>query len=420
MIRDLLNKFNADSLTEIGKHYFTKLAKEQADLARASSNAYEALEKLANSGDIASNVLSKIEEERQLGKNFLDFTRKVSTQTAEESLRMNRSFAAFEQTVAGNMNFGNRENRQLAYEGMDTLLPLIRGSTEGNQIIAQFTKNMLAGQGGQGLLNKKFGNSGSTVGELIDKATTGIDPGTQQLIKLYEKTKDAQEQAARELANLNGSAANKYLESTATILNNLYNNLPAIIASALLDPQKAANGQVQAPALQNNAQLPNVPPDPNKPIPVVVQNAQQAGGLANGAPVVGQNIAGPANAQAFNAMATTVPKLDLTMLNTIRSIDTLNIGIVNLGTTVKDLADKLADSSAMVDAMTIFDNSTIFFGSKVDIFDKATVSFGSYVDKLSTTAGLLSNAKITMGGNYTVDVKVSGAAAFQRPLKKWI
>jgi|LauGreDrversion4_2_1035121.scaffolds.fasta_scaffold06076_11 conjugal transfer ATP-binding protein TraC len=29
MIRDLLNKFNADSLTEIGKHYFTKLAKEQ-------------------------------------------------------------------------------------------------------------------------------------------------------------------------------------------------------------------------------------------------------------------------------------------------------------------------------------------------------------------------------------------------------
>jgi hypothetical protein len=116
---------------EAGKDEVAKLAKEQADLARASSNAYEALEKLATSGDIASNVLSKIEEERQLGKNFIDFARKVSTQTAEEAIRMNRSFAAFEQTIAGNMNFGNRENRQLAYEGMDTLLPLLRGSTEG-------------------------------------------------------------------------------------------------------------------------------------------------------------------------------------------------------------------------------------------------------------------------------------------------
>ena len=385
-----------------------ELIKEQAELANASNNAYDALEKLASSGDIAANILGKIEAEREQGRNTIDFVRKISTQSAEDAVRMQRSFKAFDLTLKGGLNLGNRENRNLAYEGMDSLLPLLKGSETGNKIISQFTKQMLVGQGVNIDKPDAFG-SGKTLSELIDAGTTGIDPGTKELIKLYEKSIGVQEEAARQLSNLNGAAAQKHLGATELILTQLYNNLPRIIASALVDPAAAAAGQVAPPALP-------VVPDPVRALPQPQAQAQANpvaaplnAAVGGGAP----NVANQVNAQGLNAVATVVPKLDLTLLNTMRSIDNLRINIVELVNNTHWLSETIKDSSDIMKSFTTFNEATIVFGTKVDLFNTSTVSFGSYVDKLSTAAGLLSNAKITMGGSYTVDVKVSGAAAFQ-------
>lgn len=384
-----------------GKEATQKLVEEQAALARSSQDAYEALEKLANSGDVAANILGKIEEERQQGKNVIEFVRKISTQSAEDAINMQRSFKAFDVIMKGGRL--NREGRNLAYQGMDTILPLLKGSETGNKIIGKFTKQMLVAQGVDINKPNAFG-SGKTLSELIDAGTTGIDPGTQKLIELYNQSIGIQQQAATELANLNGARAQQHLAGTETILNNLYNNLPMIIATALANPQ-GANGQaIAAPALKPNAALPAIP---NEPIPVVVQNAQNNGEVAAGPPVNGQNIAGPINAQAVNALATALPNIDLTILTK------LNDNVIRLTTNIGDLTTKMTDGSDVNKSMVTFGESVLLFGGKIDSFKESTGLFGLYVDKLSDAAGKLSDAKITMGGSYTVDVKVSGAAAFQ-------
>jgi len=237
---------------------------------------------------------------------------------------------------------------------------------------------------------------------LIDAGTTGTDPGTERLIKLYEQSLDQQETAARELSKLNGERARKHLEGTETILNNLYNNLPMIIASALVNPERAAAGKAEVPAMQPANNLPAVPIAADQPIPVVVQNAQN-----NNGPVVGANVAGNVNAQNLNAAATVLPQVDLATLNK------LNNNLLKLSGNVLELSNKLANGTDLNQSMVLFNNSTIVFGEKIEIYRDATIAFGNYVDNLSTAAAQLSNAKITMGGNYTVDVKVSGAAAFQ-------
>jgi len=395
-----------------------KLTQEQADLTRASADAYDALERLATNGDIAANILGKIEEERQQGKNVIDFVRRVSTQSSEDGIRMIRSFKAFDAAVKGNLNFRNRENRQLAYEGMDTLLPLLKGSETGNRILQRMTENMLIGQG-MDIDEENYAGSGKTLRELIAAGTTGMDPGTQKLVALYQQAIGIQAEAAAQLSNLNGAAARKHLAGTERILTQLYQNLPIIIATALTKPDEVLAGQAQAPPLQLSQEPENKPVtrqeiiDQNQPVPVVIANQQNNAGAGAGAPINGQNIGGPVNNQIFNALSTSIPVLNTTILNNINSINILHNGVISLKTSVDNLIQKLADNSTNVQPIENFGQNIELFGSKVNTFNEATISFGSYVDKLSGVAGQLSNAKITMGGNYTVDVRVSGAAAFQ-------
>lgn len=232
-----------------------KLSVQLADLTRSSDDAYEALEKLATNGNNAANVLSKIEDNRQLGRNVVDFARRVSTQSSEESINMQRSFIALERAFDGSLNFGNRQERQLAFEGLDTLLPLIKGTEEGNKILQRVTENMLAGQGVA--LKEPFGNTGMTVRDLIKAGTTGTDANTTALIKTYERAIAQQENAAIELSKLNKDAAKQVtLESIESILQGLVTALPKIVEEQLRRPPKEEPAAPEEPKEPLNAPIP--------------------------------------------------------------------------------------------------------------------------------------------------------------------
>ena len=416
-----------------------------ADLARltnASNDAYQAVEKLATTGAEAANILTKIEEERQLGRNTIDFVRKISTQSGEEAVEMQRSFDAFNRTLDGTLNFGNVRERRLAYQGMDTILPLLRGSEAGRQAEADFTINMLRGQGVN--VDQEFGNTGSSIKDLVLAGTTGTDANTTALIKKYDESIAKQEEAARQLAYLNEEAA--YLETLPTIaiiLDDLNQRLPAIIAAALqqgnpgqprdpmqgvpapmpldvavqegqgfMDAQRARRAaELQAREAEAAAEAERRAAAPAVPRPAVAAPAGAAVAPA-GAAAAPAGAAAVVNPAIFDRLAATLPQIDMQMLNVVNSMTALSNGVIKLDATIALLQTELARDNGFSQSVTNFTETTRTFGGHVDTFTRKIDTFGTYVDKLDKAVGSLSNATITMGGNYTVDVRVSGAAAF--------
>ena len=527
---------------------------ELEELQRGSTNAYEALEKLANDGSNAANALSKIEENRQYGRNVIDFVRRISTQSGADAVEMNRSFEAFNRTLDGSLNFGNVKERRLAYQGMDTILPLIRNTAFGRQAEADFNINMLQGMGVKVDDPNAFG-SGQTLRELIQSGTNGVDANTTALIEQYRKSIEVQAIAAVQLANLNREAAYlKVLPKIEIILLSLAQQLPSIIADAMLgnnitlpdnivtlnndaDAAEAESRRIsttQAALLQainewevatlegtplrgdeaanitrlydelgwtaritqgpyQGAAFPNAMQDIEQQRIAAMERAQTARATAtratddytneqrlqrdinrqdlfnpttinamaeaNGAmalqdatrdaeearnrvaaaaadipvnpaaPAAGARVppaavpapapapaaAAPAavvNPAIFDRLAATLPQIDMQMLNVVNSMTVLSNGVIKLDATIALLQTELARDNGFSQSVTNFTETTRTFGGHVDTFTRKIDTFGTYVDKLDKAVGSLSNATITMGGNYTVDVRVSGAAAF--------
>jgi TP901 family phage tail tape measure protein len=218
----------------------------QEELGRASRDSYAALEKLATSGTNAANVLSKIEERRQIGKNAANFLERVFTQTGEEAFNMIRSFDAFQAALKGNLNFGNQEQRKMAFEGMNSLLPMLTGPVAG-KVQAAMLGQMLRGNG-QDLdrefiptLKDKEGNvmqESMTFRQILDQlANPEKDPVTQQLIETYKQVIEKQAEAAKQLALLNDEAAkDATLVEIKKILESLKDRLPQIAVDAFNRP----------------------------------------------------------------------------------------------------------------------------------------------------------------------------------------
>jgi hypothetical protein len=491
-----------------------KLAQEE--LARASNDSYAALEKLATSGANAANVLGKIEERRQIGKNAASFLEKVFTQTGEEAFNMIKSFDAFQAALNGNLNFGNQKERQMAFEGMNTLLPMLSGPVAG-KVQAAMLGQMLRGNGKD--LNKELiptikdekGNvlqESMTYQQILDQlANPEKDPVTAQLIETYKNVIKQQEQAAIELANLNASAAKDVtLVRIAEILTNLSPALKDIVVNAANNPQAAAAANPKPQVAANNSgssptrgaliagtaapavnagtvqiQANNAAVQTNKPntnpfgggaviqaAQVQVQANQEAqisaggginldstlvpainGGLANGGqdalkyrdvfetmiqqamnnaaqsstspPLVGADNLANINMPALDQIAIAIPQLDTKLLNTINAFGILDNNLVSLKDVVANLV-KTMETGTKNDtgfgqqvntfgvSVTTFGTSVTNFGTSATIFGVSVKSFTSYVERLEK---IKFPEKITMGGSYTLDVRVSGAAAFE-------
>jgi TP901 family phage tail tape measure protein len=496
---ELRNQRNAMSGVEADpndpdRSALAEVVKAQEELGRASRDSYAALEKLATSGANAANVLSKIDERRQIGKNAANFLEKVFTQTGEEAFNMVKSFNAFQDALTGNLNYGNQEERKLAFEGMNTLLPLLGGST-GGKVQAAMLEKMLQGNGVD--LNKELipavdGQAAMTYKQVIDLLRNPEqDPVTKNLIDTYNKFVTQQAEAAKALASLTTEAAkDATLKEIEKILNDLRNRLPQVVIDAaknqannqaVANPKPAANanqvasapqtgagsptvvqaGQVQVQANQppeikmagagnpfgaavnpnanrnpfGGAVNPNANTNPfggaNKPIiqagQVQVQanqapeiNAPVAPNANNqnipNAPLIGADNLANINLPALDQVAIAIPKLDNQLLNIINVFGLLNTNMVSLKDAIGSLNKSKEDAggnggnNTFGQQVTAFGVSTTSFGTSVTSFGVSIKSFTSYVERLEKVKF---PEKITMGGSYTLDVRVSGAAAFE-------
>lgn len=429
-----------------GKSELEGLKLAQEEVGRASRDAYAALEKLATNGSNAANVLAKIDERRQIGKNAGSFLEKVFTQTGEEAFNMIQSFNAFQDALNGNLNFGNQQERKLAFEGMNTLLPMLTGPVAA-KVQAKMLQQMLRGSGvdlNQQLIPAMGDQAAMTYQNILDLiASPEMDPGTQALIAKYEEAIGFQKQAADELAKLYKEAArNETLVNIQNILEQLRDRLPGIItdvanrppanpaAAAAANPRpqvvannnaassptrgaliagaapavNAANVQVQA---NNAAVQANQPPQINGP--ALAGNNQEQ-------PLLGANNLNNITLPVLDQIAVSIPKLDNQLLNLINAVGSLNTNIVSLKDLVgainspKQEGNNNDNNNTFGQQVNAFGVSVTNFGVSVTNFGVSIKTFTSYVDKLSN---IKFPEKITMGGSYTLDVRVSGAAAFE-------
>lgn len=440
-IRDQISQLNGTELDANGNSQLEPLKLAQEEVARASRDAYSALEKLATNGANAANVLSKIEERRQIGKNAASFLEKVFTQTGEEAFNMAKSFDAFQDALNGNLNFGNQRERQMAFEGMNTLLPMLTGPTA-NRVQATMLERMLQGNGvnlDNTLIPEIDGGAANggqdalSYRDIINLLRNPEeDPATKALMDTYNKLIAAQAEAAEQLANLNKDAAKDItLVNIRDILNSLPTQLAQIFAAAAgqnnQQPGQAGavlnnNGGLIAagqPALPVNAgniqvQANNAQVQTDKP---AIDNNLQV--QNNNQPLVGANNLGNINLPALDQIAVAIPQLDNQLLNVVNVFGLLDNNLLSLKDVVLTLTKTFQDANAektgnnngaFGQQVIAFGNSTNAFGISVTAFGVSVKSFNSYVERLEK---IKFPEKITMGGSYTLDVRVSGAAAFE-------
>ena len=431
-IRNQIGTLNGTEVDANGNSQLEGLKLAQEEVGRASRDAYAALEKLATSGANAANVLSKIEERRQIGKNAASFLEKVFTQTGEEAFNMSKSFEAFQSALKGNLNFGNQKERQMAFEGMNTLLPMLTGPTA-NKVQAAMLEQMLKGNnvnldrtlipeigGGEA----RGGQDAMSYRDIINLLRNPeADPATKALIQTYNKLIAQQTEAAVQLANLNKDAAKDItLVEIKNILSSLVTTLPKIFAAAAgnqpqvagapvannagLIPAAVNAGNVQVQA--NNAQVQaDQPAQINGP----VNNAQAQN---NNQPLLGANNLGNINLPALDQIAVAIPQLDTQLLNVVNAFGILDNNLVSLKDVITNLVKTMEtgtnNNTGFGQQLNTFGVSVTTFGTSVTSFGVSIKSFTSYVERLEQ---IKFPEKITMGGSYTLDVRVSGAAAFE-------
>jgi TP901 family phage tail tape measure protein len=431
-IRNQIGTLNGTEVDANGNSQLEGLKLAQEEVGRASRDAYAALEKLATSGANAANVLSKIEERRQIGKNAASFLEKVFTQTGEEAFNMSKGFEAFQSALKGNLNFGNQKERQMAFEGMNTLLPMLTGPTA-NKVQAAMLEQMLKGNNirlDQELIPEIGGGEAGggqdamSYRDIINLLRNPeADPATKALIETYNKLIAQQTEAAVQLANLNKDAAkNITLVEIKTILNSLVTTLPQIFAAAAgqgNQPQVAG-----APAPNNGGLIPAVPQGQpvNNAQPQAGQPAQINGPVNNNnpqvqnnnQPLLGANNLGNINLPALDQIAVAIPQLDTQLLNVVNAFGILDNNLVSLKDVITNLVKTMEtgtnNNTGFGQQLNTFGVSVTTFGTSVSSFGVSIKSFTSYVERLEQ---IKFPEKITMGGSYTLDVRVSGAAAFE-------
>ena len=120
------------------------------------------------------------------------------------------------------------------------------------------------------------------------------------------------------------------------------------------------------------------------------------------------------NMPALDQIAIAIPQLDTQLLNTVNAFGILDNNLVSLKDVIANLV-KTMDTGTKNDTgfgqqVNTFGVSITTFGTSVTTFGVSIKSFTSYVERLEK---IKFPEKITMGGSYTLDVRVSGAAAFE-------
>jgi hypothetical protein len=259
------------------------------------------------------------------------------------------------------------------------------------------------------------------------------DPATKALMDTYQQLIAKQTEAANQLANLNRDAAKDItMVEIRNILNNLATQLPQIFVAAAQGNQPQVAG---VPAPNNGGLIPAVPQGQGVGLPVNVGNLQVQANNAqvqadqpaqingpvnnnqlqnNNQPLLGANNLGNINLPALDQIAVAIPQLDTQLLNVVNAFGILDNNLVSLKDVISNLVKTMetatTNNTGFGQQLTTFGVSVTTFGTSVTNFGVSIKSFTSYVERLEQ---IKFPEKITMGGSYTLDVRVSGAAAFE-------
>jgi len=394
------NQIRQEPSTPQGRKTVGELLKEQAKLKTSSANLFQALEKLANSTDNASNALNTIQERRQIGENAADLLEKVFTQGAEEADRMFRSFGAFQDALRGNLLFTNQNERVLAFEGLRNILPLL-GNEIGAQVRAAFLEQMLRGNNidlRDELIPGIAGQGRFTFEDVLNNLRNPeADPATKALIDSYLSANQLMREAAIEISRLNAEAAQKFLGATDRLLQI---PLPGLDQVNNNNDQMAADIRAFTAAALAQGSIFTHDVTTERLLNDILQNNSVTAGSS---PIIGANNLDNINLPVFEKIATSIPTLNTELLNVVKTLETFNIRLSDFIETFRSGGSDINNKSGLTTAIE-------GFNSKIDGFISVMKDFGTYINQLQN---IKFPDKITMGGSYTVDVRVSGAAAFQ-------
>jgi hypothetical protein len=233
---------------------------------RELNNNINALKKLADSTDKASNALGKIQEERGRGQSFIDLIQNLVTggaqNRAESIMRMNAFTAGQQALGTGNLDFfGNEFNVTKFFEGFNdlkgALLPERAAEIQAGALKAILQQNGVDLQANQPGFETNFGQGVNNFEKLINRIVKMQEPAENPLVKAYKDAAAQQEEANKRLEKINKDLADNIQSGSTNLLKNLGEALPNIVKDAFVQARADIAAAVQAAA-------PPVVPAPRK------------------------------------------------------------------------------------------------------------------------------------------------------------
>lgn len=276
---------------------------------RATTEANQALESLANSTQAAANALQVFEQVQKKVTGFGNIIDKLLTSTPEEVNNFIREQQAANQVLTGTataQQLRRPEFRQMASQGIRGLEELL-SPQEFRSAQAKFRRQSLQAMGVD--LNQTTGikdenNNVLTIDELLTRAEK---PQESPELQAYKDATARQAAAAEMMAKVNTAAADKYAQASTQIIEFFKNNFGNIVKEAFAQV-RSVEAEARAAATKPEP-TPTQPSAAQKALAEAEQSAKRSAAIAANATKVRENApSGPgvatARSQERDAIAT--------------------------------------------------------------------------------------------------------------------
>jgi TP901 family phage tail tape measure protein len=228
-----------------------ELALRQAESARKTNDASQALQRLADSGDLAASALEELRENQRLSSASGDYLQRVLTSDADQLREMNKDLNAYSMSMSGTANssdYNSLDFRQRSYRGFEAIQSLMPDNIA-QQMRARMTRQMLQQTNPQ-LLNQTAyidpNGKPISIDSALQQSETGVSPDTQYLVDAYKAASLQQIQANNQLGMNQLQSAQAHYAQMETLFAQLNTNLSNLMAD-IRNQVKADAAALQRP-----------------------------------------------------------------------------------------------------------------------------------------------------------------------------
>ena len=205
----------------------------------AINNGTKALNELANSGDLASNALSAIQDRAKLKDNAKNLIQKVLTSDPTQLADLSKNLSAYTAASSGtasNRQMNSLEFRKQAFAGQEEIASVLPPA-EAAKLKAEMMLNMIkANPASKEILGRTIGKSKDangkdvkmTVEQALSDAAAGKDPAQDKYIEAYRAATTNQANAADRLADAATAVAAVYKNEVPILLESMFNKIAAL------------------------------------------------------------------------------------------------------------------------------------------------------------------------------------------------